>query len=95
MATLKIWGSQRRVGDLPLVWLNEQMTYQALTFSGVAAASSVIGDKITVVSVVADVDCAIRVGANPTATVNDYPVKASELRTFAVQPGQRISAIAV
>lgn len=43
----------------------------------------------------ADADCCIRIGDNPTATTSNKPVSAKMPEYFSVNPGQKLSAIAL
>ena len=94
MATLKIWETVRAV-TLPVLRLDERTNYQTVTFTGTAAASAAFDSDTTVISVVADAACAIRVGSTPVAVATDFPLAANTREDFEVQPGQKISAITV
>ncbi len=94
MSTLKIWETVRSTSGLPLLLLDERTTYKTVTFTGTAGTSAAFDDDTSVISVKADAACAIRVGANPTAIVTDYPLVADTIQDIEVQPGQKISVIA-
>lgn len=93
MSTLKIWEMPRHTAGLPFVKLGIP-TYQTVTFTGTAGASAAFADSTGLVSISADAACAVRVAADPTAIVTDYPVAANTLTSFLVSPGQKISVIA-
>jgi hypothetical protein len=94
MATLKIWETVRAGSGLPVIRLDERTNYQTVAFTGTAGQSAAFDDDTSVITVVADAACAVRVGANPTAVVTDFPLAANTARDFEVAPGQKISAIA-
>lgn len=95
MATLKIWETVRATVGLPVLRLDERTNYQAVTFTGTAASSAKFDADTSIITVVADVACAIRVGTSPTAIATDYPLAANTMLDLQVEPGQRISAITV
>ena len=95
MATLRIWETVRYTKGLPLRRLDGRTVYQAVTFTGTAAASSGFSEATNVITVKADAACAIAVGAAPVATANSFPLAANELLDLAVEPGEKISAITV
>lgn len=94
MPTLKIWESVRSASGLPVIRLDERVTYQTVAFTGVAAQSAAFDGDSSLITVHADTACAVRVGANPTAVVTDYPLAAFTCFDFEVQPGQKLSVIA-
>lgn len=94
MATLKIWETVRAANAMPLVRLDERTTYQTVAFTGTAGVSNAFDGDTTVISVVADANAAIRVGAAPTAVATDFQIDANVRQDFAVEPGQKISVIA-
>lgn len=94
MATLKIWESVRRSGDLPLLRIDERTVYQSVAFTGTPGTSAGFAETTTVLCVKADAACAVRIGVNPTAIVNDYPIAANTMQEFSVAPGSKISVIA-
>lgn len=94
MSTLKIWETVQVVDGLPIRRLDERTTYQAVTFTATAGTSAAFDTDTTVISIQADVACAVRVGTAPTAIVTDFPLVAATMYDFAVQPGQKISVIA-
>ncbi len=94
MSTLKIWETVRAGSGLPVVRLDERTNYQTVTFTGTPAASAAFDSDTSVITISADVKCAVRVGAAPTAVVTDYPLAANTERDFEVAPGQKISVIA-
>ena len=83
MSTLKIWETVKSTSGLPLIRLDERVTYQTVSFTGTAGTSAAF-----------DAACAVRVGAAPTAIVTDYPLAANTLEHIDVAPGQKISVIA-
>lgn len=93
MSTLKIWETVR-ADNLPIIRLDERVTYQTVTFTATAGTSVAFDGDTSVITVSADVACALRVGANPTAVVTDYPLPADTLFDIEVKPGQKISVIA-
>ena len=93
MSTLKIWETVR-ADNLPIIRLDERVTYQNVTFTATAGTSVAFDGDTSVITVSADVACALRVGANPTAVVTDYPLPADTLFDIEVTPGQKISVIA-
>lgn len=94
MSTLKIWETVRATSGLPIIRLDERVTYQTVNFTGTAGTSVAFDADTGVISVKADVACAVRVGAAPTAVVTDYPLDANTILDIDVQPGQKISVIA-
>lgn len=95
MSTLKIWETVQST-SLPVVRLDERVNYQTVTFTATAGTSAAFDTDTTVIAIVADVACAVRVGSAPTAIVTDYPIAANAMPPthFLVQPGQKISVIA-
>lgn len=94
MSTLKIWETVRSSSGLPVLRLDERTTYQAVTFTGTAGPSAAFDGDTSIITVRADVACAVRVGAAPVAVANDFPLAANTSYDFEVAPGQKISAIA-
>lgn len=94
MSTLKIWETTKAASGLPIIRLDERVIYQTVTFTGTAGTSAVFNTNTTVITVNADVACAIRVGSAPTAVVTDYPLATGTSLDIEVYPGQKISAIA-
>ena len=66
---------------------------QALTFT-TSTQSSAISAATRFVRVVADADCHIAVGDNPTATTGDLKLTAGSAEYFGVTPGHKIAVIA-
>jgi len=95
MATLSIWETARSRSRYPVLRLGDHTVAQTVTFSGVAAASNAFSGQTTFITVRADANCAIRVGKAPTATATDYPVTANDPVDIEVEPGDKISVIAV
>lgn len=93
MSTLKIWETVR-ADNLPIIRLDERVTYQTVTFTATAGQSVAFDVDTSVITVSADVACALEVGADPTAVVTDYPLPANTLFDIEVKPGQKISVIA-
>lgn len=94
MATLKVWETVRAPHNLPLVRLDERTTYQAVDFTGGETQSNPFDVDTSVVSVMADVNCALEIGDDPTATADSFPVDANVRQDFAVEPGLKLSVIA-
>ncbi len=94
MSTLKIWETVRASNALPVIRLDERTNYQTVTFTGTAGTSAAFDGDTSVITVSADVACALRVGSAPTAIVTDYPLPANTLFDLEVAPGQKISVIA-
>ncbi|WP_283419229.1 hypothetical protein [Sphingopyxis sp. Geo48] len=94
MSTLSIWETVRSDSGLPIIRLDKRMTKNSVTFTGTAGQSAAFDAATSVITVRADVACALAVGANPTAVVTDYPLPADTLMDIEVRPGQKISAIA-
>ncbi len=97
MSTLRIWETVRAPNSLPIVRLDDRLTYQTVTFTGTAGVSAAFDSDTSIITVSADAACAVRVGAvgaTPTAVVTDYPLAANSLADFAVEPGQKISVVA-
>jgi len=94
MSTLKIWESVQSVDGDPLIRLDSKITTNSVTFTGTAGQSAAFDDDTGIITVLADADCAVAIGANPTATTADFPVPAGVRYDFRVSPGQKISAIA-
>lgn len=94
MATLKIWETVKSTSELPLLRLDERTNYQAVSFTGTAGTSAAFDAETSVLCVIADAACAIRVGANPTAITDDYPLVANTMKELDVKPGDKISVIA-
>lgn len=92
MATLKIWETVRASHGLPLVRLDARVTYQTVTFT-TATQSAAFDSDTGIVSLISDVNCAVAVGANPTAVATDFPLDANVRQDFAVEPGQKLSVV--
>jgi hypothetical protein len=94
MSTLKIWESVRATSGLPVIRLDERVTYQTVSFTGTAGVSAAFDSDTSIITISADADCALAVGADPEAETTDFPLAADTLLDLEVQPGQKISAIA-
>lgn len=94
MATLRIWETVR-AANLPIIRLDERLTYQQVTFTGTAAASAAFDDDTSVITISSDVACAVAVGASPVATANSFPLPANTLLDVEVKPGHKISAVTI
>jgi hypothetical protein len=94
MSTLKIWETVGSKSGLPLIRIDERVNYQTVTFTGTAGTSAAFDTDTSVIAVIADVACAVRIGTGPAAVVTDYPLVANTVTHFDVQPGQKISVIA-
>lgn len=95
MSTLSIWETVRSSSGLPVLRLDERTTVNGVTFDATAGQSDPFDADTSIITVVSDVPCALRVGADPTAEVTDYPLAADTLLDLEVVPGQKISAIAL
>lgn len=93
MATLKIWETVRAPNAMPLVRLDDRTNYQAVAFTGTAGQSVAFDADTTVISVIADVNAAIRIGSAPTAVATDFPLDANVRQDFSVEPGQKVSVV--
>lgn len=94
MATLHIWETVRATNGLPLVRLDDRVTYQTVAFTGTAGQSAAFDGDTSVISLLADANCAVRVGDDPTAVATDFPLDANIRQDFTVEPGQKLSVIA-
>lgn len=94
MSTLKIWETVRPGSGLPVIRLDERTGYQAVTFTGTPGLSAAFDSDTSIITVQADVACALRVGSAPTAVVTDYPLAANTPLDIEVEPGKKISVIA-
>ncbi len=94
MSTLRIWETVKAGSGLPVVRLDERTTYQTVTFTSTQGTSAAFDTDTSIITVSADVACAVRVGAAPVAVTTDYPLAANSLADFAVEPGQKISVVA-
>lgn len=63
-------------------------------FSGGAAQSAAFSSATLFVRVMCDTRCAVKFGANPTATTSNKPLAADSPEYFGVVSGQKISVIA-
>lgn len=95
MSTLQIWETVRASNGLAFVRLDDRTTYQTVSFTGTAGQSAAFDADTSVISIKADTDCAVRIGANPTAVATDLPLSAGNVCNLAVDPGQKISVIAI
>jgi hypothetical protein len=94
MSTLKIWETVGLLTGAPVIDLGKGFTYQTVAFTGAQGQSAAFQDSTSIITVVADVACAVKVAGNPVAVVTDYPLAANTAYDFKVQPGQKISVIA-
>jgi hypothetical protein len=94
MSTLKIWETVRATSGLPVIRLDDRTNYQAVAFTGAAGQSAAFDGDTSIITVKADVACAVKVGANPIAIISDYPLDANTVYDFEVQPGAKLSVIA-
>lgn len=63
-------------------------------FSGGAAQSAAFNTNTSFIMIQCDSQCSYLVGTNPTATTSNMPLAAFLPLYIAVQPGQKISAVA-
>ena len=68
-------------------------TTQKVTSSGSSVQSSAFGAYIEYVRIVADADCHIAFGVNPTATTSSIYVPADDVEYFKVSPGEKVAVI--
>lgn len=94
MSTLKIWETVKATSGLPVIRLDDRTNYQTVSFTATAGTSAAFDGDTSIITVKADVACAVRIGASPTAVVTDYPLDANTAYDFEVQPGAKISVIA-
>jgi hypothetical protein len=94
MATMHIWETVRATSGLPVLRLDDRTTHQSFTFTGTAGSSAAFDGDTSIITVKADVACAVRVGTTPTAVTTDYPLSANTPLDLEVVPGAKISAIA-
>jgi len=94
MAILKIWETVRTSTGLPVISPDARMAYQEVDFSAGEARSDPFAETTGIISVLADVDCAVRINGDD-ATTDDFPVIADEREDFAALPSGTISVIAV
>ena len=66
---------------------------QVVTFT-TSTQSSALSAGTTFVRVIADADCHIEVGGNPTATTSLLPLTAGQAYYFGVTPGHKVAVIA-
>lgn len=94
MATLGIWETARSSTGYPVLRLDDFTVYQAVSFTGTAGQSAAFSQNTTFITIKPDANCAIKIGANPTAITDDYPLTAGELVDIEVRRGDKISAVA-
>lgn len=68
-------------------------TTQKVTSSGSSVQSSAFGANIEYVRIVADADCHIAFGVNPTATTSSIYVPVDDVEYFKVSPGEKVAVI--
>lgn len=66
---------------------------QVVDFSGGAAASAAFSASTTYVRIWSDVDCCIKFGTAPVATVSNRPITAKVAEFCGVTPGSKVSAV--
>lgn len=66
---------------------------QKVTSSGSSVQSSVISENIFYVRIVADADCHIDIGVNPTATTSKIFVPSKDVEYIKISPGEKIAVI--
>lgn len=91
---MHIWETVGSKSGLSILRLDDRTTHQSFSFTGTAGTSAAFDGDTSVISVKADVACAVRVGTGPTAVTTDYPLPANTMLDIEVQPGAKISAIA-
>jgi hypothetical protein len=94
MATLEIWETVRASSGLPVIRLDDRVVAQDVDFTAGATQSAAFGEATSIIALRSDVNCAIAIGANPTATTADYPLTANTLTWVEVAPGAKLSVIA-
>lgn len=67
---------------------------QKVTFTGTAGQSTAFNGGTSLVRLMADADCHVLFGANPTATNAKAKLMSGVEYWRAVEPGQKVSAIA-
>ena len=95
MSTLKIWETVKASSSLPVIRLDERTNYQTVTFTAAQGTSAAFDGDTSVITVIADAACAVRVGVTPVAVITDFPLALNTARDFEVLPGQKISVFAV
>ena len=66
---------------------------QKVSISGTSAQSSALGATTKSVRLVADTDCWIVIGENPTATTSSVYIPAKEICVFGCSPSQKVAVI--
>jgi hypothetical protein len=66
---------------------------EKVTASGTSVQSAAFGENIEYVRIVADADCHIAFGVNPTATTSSIYVPADDVEYFKVSPGEKVAVI--
>jgi hypothetical protein len=81
-------------GALVPVGNEPALAVQALTLGGESSQSQAFSAKTRFVRVLAEADCSVAFGANPTATTAKAKIPANVPEYFGVQPGQKMALIA-
>lgn len=93
MSTLRITETQNGLYNLTSnIFDLRSVTNQSVTFT-TSAQSAAFQSTTTVIRVVADANCHIAVGTNPTATLNDMLLRANVEYDFYVTAGTKIAAV--
>lgn len=64
-----------------------------LTATGTSQASAPFNESSTLICVQSDETIHVARGANPTATVSNYKIRAGSEQFFSVKPGERLAII--
>lgn len=94
MATLHIWETVRAGKGIPVIRLDDRTTHQSVDFTAGVTQSAPFDADTSIISIKADVACAVMVGVNPTATADGFPIAVDTLYDFEVEPGLKLSVIA-
>lgn len=81
---------------VPIFSPGDSTTNATLVVNGSSASSksAVISDtEITTVQIVADDDCHLAFGADPTATTSTYFLPGNQIIELAIKPGHKISVL--
>ncbi len=91
MATRIIeYGGKDRADSLPIV-PPAIRSQTAMTATGASAQSAATGLDCDMVCVQSDEAIYVAVGANPTATANDYRIAAAGEQFFDIRPGDKVA----
>jgi hypothetical protein len=73
---------------------NPGITVQNVSFTATAGQSAAFNRETRLLRIIADADCRIIFGADPTAVTTDMLVKAGSVEYFGVTPFIKVSAVA-